>query len=858
VKHVTETFGGWVAWRRRTLDLTQADLARRVGCSAISVRKIEADVRTPSRQVAELIIAALQAPPAERAALLALARRCEAAPAPDSAPAPRRASPPAQLPAPLTRLIGRDDDADAIMRLLEGGARLLTLTGPPGIGKTRLALHVASAACERYADGAVFVPLAAIADHSLVLGALAEALAVAEGGRPLADRLAEHLRGRELLLVLDNFEQVLDAAADVAELLARCPHVSVLATSQAALHLRGERRYPVAPLAVPRPGLPAIAAAGFPAVALFVERAQEVEPDFALDEEGAAAVSDICARLDGLPLAIELVAAHCALLSPHALLARLGQRLALLADGPRDLPPRHRALRSAIGWSYNLLEPDDRLAFARLSVFADSFTLEAAAAVGGEEAEAALARLVRRSLVQAEPQPGGARRFRLLETLREYAAEQLGEGDSVRARHAAHFAALAGALPLAPNALAEERAIAALRPEEHNLRAALEWCVDGDPALGLQCATALRRYWLARGLLREGRSWLERLLARAGETPQRAAALAAQGFLAFQQGDGAEAEALCAASLELHGRAGDALGAADALLTLGRVALQQARFCEAERRLSEALALWQRAGCEGGTADALRALSLVAKDRGDLGESARLCAASLELYRRAGNERDAARALYNLSAVAYWQGEFARSAELADEAATIFGALDDQMGLAYAREGAGMAAYRLGRHDEARGKLAASLAALCELGDRGGEALALYELGLVAHARGDAREAERLQRAGLALAWEIGDRRRVAFCLQGLAAAAPLREAARLLGAADALREELQAPVLGPDREDYERCLAALRGLGGPAGAAAWAEGRAAPTAAILAACRGGTALPQTATPALVRALAPA
>jgi predicted ATPase/DNA-binding XRE family transcriptional regulator len=864
------TFGRWLRQRRRHLDLTQADLAERVGCSEITIRKIEADARTPSRQVAELLAACLEVPTIERPDFMAFARSI---PRENPSVLPVSVAPAGPV-APLTRLLGRDADAARIeRRLLSDQVRLLTLAGPPGIGKTRLSMHVADQVRPYFADGVRFVALAPVRDPALVIPTLAQTLGVVQrAGQSVEAALSAALCDQQLLLVLDNFEQVGAAAPQIAELLRAAPLVKALVTSRATLNLSGEHIYAVPPLALPDPcALPPLDdLTCYPSIQLFVERVRAVRPEFMLTSESAPIVAAICARLDGLPLAIELAAARCKLFTPHALIERLlrpdgAGALSMLVNGPHDLLAHQRTLRGTLDWSYELLTQEEQSVLMRLAVFAGGCDIEAAEAIASElrienvelknpqpvgiilNSQFSILNLIEslldQSLVRQEAGPDGEPRFVLLETIREYALDRLAaEGglEETRRRHAAYYATLAHAAAPQLRGAGQERRLQQLHADYHNLRTALEWLTDHDPAAGLRCAADLCQFWHMRSLLGEGRDWLARLLARCEADVCRAAraqALSAAGFLAYQQGDHRQAEQLSAESLALHRALGDRQGAAAALMNLGSVAFCQANYARAVAIYDEALALCRLLGDLGGVAHALRNLALIAKDQGDLDRATLLLEESLAIYQQTGDTYGVARALFNLSTVVYWQGDYPRSGALAEQTAAICCDLGDQMVLAYALDGIGMAAYKQGDLARAAQYLEESLRLLRALGEKSGTALALHELGVIVCAQGDHARAVALLRDGLGLAWSIGDRRRAAFCLEGLAlgrACRPL-DAARLLGAAAALREALGVPLPAAERAEYERAIAVVRtGAGPTAFAAAWEKGRAMPIEQVI------------------------
>ncbi len=499
------SFGRWLRARRRVLDLTQDDLSRRVGCAVVTIQKIEADERRPSRQLAERLADGVQIAADDRAAIIMLARAepyLDPAPPAEVAERPLRVPQrsPTNLPAPLTQLIGRKADIAAVRNvLLRGETRLLTLIGPPGIGKTRLSLAVAHDMQAAFSHGGSFIALAPIRDPALVLVTIAQALGITETvGQPPLARLTTALQAQRRLLVLDNFEQVLAAAPLVVELLEACPGVKVLITSRAALYVRGERLYAVPPLLLPNlmrrlaPG----ALARTPAVALFIEHAQAVRPGFKLTAQNAAAVAAICVRLDGLPLAIELAATRIKLFSPDALLAKLHFPLALLTDGPTDLPARQQTIRSTIDWSYNLLSAHEQMLFQQLGVFVGGWTQEAAEAVCGiadsrlqiadyvaqstiynpqSAIVEGLASLLDQSLLVVLEPVADDPRFGMLELVREYARDRLraaGEEMEMGRRHTVYLLELVETVVPKVGGPERRTALDQLEAELPNIRAA--------------------------------------------------------------------------------------------------------------------------------------------------------------------------------------------------------------------------------------------------------------------------------------------------------------------------------------------------------------------------------------------------
>jgi predicted ATPase/transcriptional regulator with XRE-family HTH domain len=780
------SFGDLLRRYRDSAKLTQEDLAARTGLTPQAIGLLERGKRRrPHSYTVGKLAEALELTGSERARFESAARSSSA----------RRvtASPPHyNLPIPLTPLIGRDEEVTTVARLLlhRMEMHLLTLTGPGGVGKTRLALEVAQRSREAFADGVVFVPLAPLRDAALLPSVLAETLGIKEvTGQALLETLTRHLQDRQVLLVLDNFEHLPTAAPVVGELVGRCPQLTVLVTSRAPLRLGGERQFPVPPLPLPDTASqsPPDSLELSPAVELFRQRAQAVLPTFELNATNAAMVARMCRRLDGLPLALELAAARVKLFSPQALLARLERGLQLLTGGARDLPERQQTLRDTIAWSYELLDGREQALFRRLAVFAGGFTLEAVEDVCGSGAEEqvasnvleTVASLVDNSLLvslseSSTSQEGEEPRFTMLETIREYALERLTSSDEVeeaQRKHAQYFLALAEAAQLEASKQRDEgewgSKFTRLEREHDNLRAALSWAVQNlEAETGARLAIALWWFWIERSYLSDGRRWMEALLALDGAGGQRGEAphalpartkaylLQVAGILAMAQGDHDHAVALHEEGLSVYREMGHKKGVSASLRELGFVAYEQGDYERAVRLHEESLTLAREFATTFGIAWSLRALADAVRGQGDLRRARMLLEESLALSRGKEHAWGIARTLASLGSVACEAGEYARALRLYEES--------------------------------------------LELGRR------------------------------------MGLNHTILLCLEGLARVAVaqgrMERAARLCGTTAALREDMGWPLPPVKRDEHERTVAAAReALGEEAFAAAWVRGHTLP-----------------------------
>lgn len=791
------------------------------------------------------------------------------------------------LPHELTSFIGREREISQIKQLLFS-ARLLTLTGPGGCGKTRLALKVAADLVYDFRDGVWLIELAALTDPTTVAHRVSTVLGLRDPpARPAIETLLEHLKAKNILLVLDNCEHLVQACAHCAEtLLKACPNLQIMATSREALGVRGETIFPVPALSMPSAGKPLPTPKvlqQYEAISLFVERAQALVPGFVLDKQNAPAVVQICRRLDGLPLAIELAAARVKTLTVQQIAARLDDSFRLLGEGSRTALPHQQTLQTMMDWSFNLLSTPEQALLRRLSVFSGGFTLEAAESVcAGEGIEtqevlSLLTHLVDKSLVKTEEDQDAEMRYGLLETVRQYAREKLreaGEEQSVYARYLDFYIKLMAQAWDAIGGPDEALWLERLEREHDNVRAALSWALETERVeAALRLAKTLWVFWDVRGYRSEGRTWLERVLAHAQglRTELYARVLTGAGRLACAQGDYPEARSLFQQALEiyqelsdkrgiasswvnlglvasmqgnhsqarafyekalaLHREIGNLYGVATALGNLGGVAWEQGEYATAKAYYEDELALWRQLREPEGIAGSLSALGGLAQLEGDYDRAVTLFEESLAMQRKLGNKGSIAYVLSSLGSVAYDRGDYSRARSRYEESLQIRRELGDKQGVGYSLNSLGSVAVRQGEYEQARSLFEESLSLFRQMGVRGGIAGALSGLASVAYYQKEYDRAGFLYKESLRLRREGGEKPNMIECLEGLASVARARRqpqrAVTLLAAAQAVREALGLRRAPCESSDYERELTELQAeLGLESFASLWATGQ--------------------------------
>jgi predicted ATPase/transcriptional regulator with XRE-family HTH domain/Flp pilus assembly protein TadD len=865
--------------RRHALDLTRDELADRIGCAPITIAKIERDERRPSRQMAELLADVLLPPDGDRERFVQWARGVPAnrailelpvgaavrtsdekqasSAAQDGEPAQVRFN---NLPFSLTSLVGREEDVARVRSILwQADVRLLTLTGPPGIGKTRLAIAVAASAYDDFEHGVCWVPLAPITDPDLVAYVIAQVLNLPESARiDRLNTLQNYLRGRRMLLVLDNFEQVMSASSLVSALMASCPSLKVIATSRERLHIYGEHEYPVSPLEVPAKddgrwtiddgrrtednpqskirvpsGRPKFKIALVPSVALFVQRAQAVSPSFELTPENAPEIAEICRKLDGLPLAIELAAARVRFLSPQALLSRLDNRLGILTGGARDLPPRQQTLRGAIGWSYELLTVSEKALFALLGVFVGGCTLEAIEAIAGSQPGdvdllEGLASLVDKSLVRqyeieahgpraqvdvvADGEPGaaeatggpatlkgmglaahpGARashepRFTMLEMIREYALEQLeksGNAEQVRERHLDYYMVLAQRADDYYYGSQQIEWLDRIEVERDNMRSALRWSLDSGRSVdALRLAVALWAFWYKRLYVHEGLQWLREVLERAEDASQK---LRADGTFA------------CAALM-----------------------IVQDEYARAKPYLEQAFRLYTLLDDKGSLGRCLNGLALAHLQLGDPVQAVHLMEQSIAIHEASGEKVRLSLSLSNMSYVLMQSRRYAEARTHSEQALALRREIGDLAGIESSLLILGGIAMHEGQYEEALGLFEESMASSRRVGERRDLATALMAAGLCRLNQGRYEDAEAYYRQSQQIYRGLGNEFGIARVMVGLAGIASAQgeheRAVRLCGATLKYYEPLLTRILPAELDAYNKVLAEARAhLGDP------------------------------------------
>jgi predicted ATPase len=754
---------------------------------------------------------------------------------------------PNNLPVQVTSLIGREKEIAALSQLLQReDVRLVTLTGPGGIGKTRLALQVAAELSDQFANGLYFVDLASLSEPADVIPAIGQTLGLREEEhRSPIDVLKEKLNQQGILLLLDNFEQVISAAVQVANLLAACPMLKMIVTSREVLRIRGEYEFAVPPLSLPDPDTvsdPAMLSQ-YESVSLFVQCTTAVKPNFQLTKENAPVIARIVTCLDGLPLAIELAAARMKLLSPEALLARLGQRLQVLTGGTRDTVARQQTLRNTIEWSYNLLNAEEQKLFRMLAVFADGCVFEAIEQVcvlpgENDDVLAILASLLDKSLIRRKEEEESSR-FSMLETIREYGLEMLaasGEQETVREAWAAYLLEFVEQANQALDGTEYGVYLKRLDQEHDNIRSVMQWLLEekSRKEQALRLGGAMRAYWYGRGYFSEGRDFLEQALQESTQvdTAIQAQAIYAAARLNEALGDLQRTEILLEQCLRLYQTLGNTERVAYSLHLQADVAWRRGNLTESRTKGEEALALFENIGDRAARAVLLSHLGVLAIDQADYTRTQTLLEESLAINKEFGDTSSIADDLFNLARMYYFSGrDLEQARKLLEESYALYSSLDDKESIAYCLHLFGLLDFEQGHIESARTQIEQSLKHFQEMRQRHGTALATASLAKMLVAQGEYARANDFYRESMALATSADDKLIIAPGLEGLVRVAAklgqYEKAARLAGAAEALRKSLQFPMPVVERAAYLQTLNEIRAsLGTQIFDGHWASGQ--------------------------------
>jgi len=795
------SFGNWLRQRRKALYLTQGELSKRVGCAAVTITKIEADQRRPSKEFAMRLAEVLEIAPEKWSAFIDFAR------SESQAGATHIFHSKNNLPAQLTPLIGRELEIKAIRRLLLGeDIRLLNLTGAPGIGKTRLALKVAAEVSDNFEEGVYFVPLALVDDAQSVLSAIMQILGVVHiSQRSSMERLTDYLQGKMLLLVLDNFEHLVNAAPTIVQLLQRCPMLKVLVTSRIPLAVRGEKQYLVPPL--PLPEINNLSTVEIleknPSIALFADRARAVCTDFAIDNENIQTIGRICHRLDGVPLAIELVSARTKFLPPPVLLEHLTSQMILHADGLRDIEPRQRTLFSAVDWSHQLLKPEEQSFFIKLAVFKGGWTLESAAAVCDLAADTTWGlstTLVDKNLIiQYEEQ--GQLRFRMLEPIREYVFEKFlklteAERQAVHDQHARFYLQLAEEADSKLRGPQQPQVLRDLELDQLNLRTAFDWLLEHDLEASAQLAGAMWWFWNIRGYLDEGAYWLEKIIEKGDlvSAARQAKVLACFGNLGWQRGELELAKESLQNGVALYRKGSSECqwDLALALCTLAMVGVYQGDYDLVHTASEESMKLFYALEDSWGIALTLNPFGKIDLMRHDYQVARARFEESLALFRKVGDRWGMAIPLLNAGAVSYFEGKYGEAYSELEESMDLFRQVGEKWMLSLTLSVLAEVAFCQGDHQRSSVYLAECVELLRKLGSKVEVAVSLYDFAKLSQSQGGTEGAAMLYRGSLLIFREERNVEGILYCLEGFADLAnttgDLKQHTRLLKMAESLR----------------------------------------------------------------------